>query len=465
MRATMAGNHHTTRWKANRGEKKMDLKKLLSGSVAGLAVLISLASLSSAQSDPLYIQFSPSAVKGALYQPDPPQPAPQVGILVIHRTSNVMGSLTCTELAKRGFMVLCMNPRSDNNEALVIWETLALDVRSGVNFLRKQPGITKVLLLGGSGGGPTMSFYQAVAENGPSYCQGSNKIIQCSNALSGLPPADGIIFRDAHPGNPVIAGVRNINPAVVNDSAVIDHNRPPRINPRLDPFDEKNGYNPSGPSKYSDQFKNAYFKGQAERMNRLIDLALERLHEIEASDNPEDDAPFIIPRGDSAKIFQLDLSILHSTVNPQKLLKNDGTISTQIVESVRVAAPEIAELNRTFNGGTLFLTVRSFLTANAVRGTNSLDGIDHCSSNNSTVCAVQKISVPVLFGAMQGHYFIRDNEIHYELSASADKDLIVIEGATHGITPCTECEQFPGQYSNTVKNFFDYVAAWVNDRF
>jgi hypothetical protein len=66
---------------------------------------------------------------------------------------------------------------------------------------------------------------------------------------------------------------------------------------------------------------------------------------------------------------------------------------------------------------------------------------------------------------MQGHYFIRDNEIHYELSASADKDLIVIEGATHGITPCTECEQFPGQYSNTVKNFFDYVAAWVNDRF
>jgi len=42
---------------------------------------------------------------------------------------------------------------------------------------------------------------------------------------------------------------------------------------------------------------------------------------------------------------------------------------------------------------------------------------------------------------------------------------IRVEGAAHGITPCTECEQFPGQYSNTVKNFFDYVAAWVNDRF
>jgi hypothetical protein len=28
-----------------------------------------------------------------------------------------------------------MNPRSDNNEALVKWETIALDVNSGVNFL------------------------------------------------------------------------------------------------------------------------------------------------------------------------------------------------------------------------------------------------------------------------------------------------------------------------------------------
>jgi hypothetical protein len=443
----------------------MKIKTLLSGILGISAVLIFHASLSLGQSNPLYIQFSPGAVKGALYHPDPPQPSPHVAILVTHRTSNVMGSLTCTELAKRGFMVLCMNPRSDNNEALVIWETIALDVRSGVNFLRKQPGITKVLLLGGSGGGPTMSFYQAVAENGPSYCQGPNKIIQCSNALSGLPPADGIIFRDAHPGNPVIAGVRNLNPAVVNDSAVINQNRAPRINPRLDPFNPENGYNPNGPSKYSEGFKNAYFAGQAQRMNRLIDLALERLHEIEASDNPGDDAPFIIPRGDNAKLFHLDPSILHSTVNPQKLLKNDGNIVTQIVESVRVAAPEIARLNAAFDGGTLFLTVRSFLSANAVRATNSLDGIDHCSSNNSTVCAVQNISVPVLFGAMQGHYFIRDNEIHYEVSSSADKDLVVIEGATHGITPCTECEQFPGQYSNTVKNFFDYVAAWINNRF
>ena len=166
------------------------------GSLLIIALALSDAS-ALAQSNPTYIQFSPAAVKAALYKPDAPAAAPHVGILVVHRTSNVMGSLACTELSQRGFMVLCLNPRSDNNEALVKWDQVALDVKSGVNFLRKQPGITKVLLLGGSGGGPTMSYYQAVAENGVSYCQAPNKILKCGKELANLPPADGIIFRDA----------------------------------------------------------------------------------------------------------------------------------------------------------------------------------------------------------------------------------------------------------------------------
>jgi hypothetical protein len=415
-----------------------------------------LPSYSPAQSNPLYVPLG-GAVKGALYKPDS-GPAPHVGVLVTHRTSNVLSSLPCTELSQRGFMVLCMNPRFDNNEALVRWETIALDVRSGVTFLRRQPGITKVLLLGGSGGGPTMSFYQAVAENGPLYCQGSNKLVQCENNLAGLPPADGIIFRDAHPGNPANA-VRSINPAVVNER------RPERLNPKLDPFNPENGYNPNGSSTYSEQFKKRYFAAQADRMNKLIDDALLRLREIEEGPYPDDDAPFIISKGDAARLMELDLSIHHSTAKPQKLLKNDGTIVTQIVESVRLADPTLVDLNATFEGGTRFLTVRSFLSANAIRATDSMDGIDDCSSNNSTPCALRKISVPILIGAMGAHYFIRDNEIHYEVAASADKDFVVIEGATHGITPCVPCEQFPGQYSNTVKNFFDYIATWINARF
>ncbi len=434
----------------------MNLERMFS-----LMFLVSLALSTSpahGQSSPTYVQFSPPEVKGALYKPDS-EPAPHVGILVTHRTSNVMGSLTCIELAKRGFMVLCMNPRSDNNEALVRWETIALDVRSGVNLLRKQPGINKVLLLGGSGGGPTMSFYQAVAEKGPAYCQGSNKLVQCGNELANLPRADGIIFRDAHPGNPV-NGIRSLNPAITNEA------RPDQKDPTLDPFNPENGYNPKGASKYSDAFKRKYFKAQADRMNKLIDEALRKVALMKEGKSlyPDDDV-FVVVGGGGARLMELDLSIHHSTVKPQKLLKNDGSIVTETVNSVRRANPSLAEQSATFENGARLLTVRSFLSANATRATDSMDGIDDCSTNNSTPCALRSISVPVLIAAMGAHYFIRDNEIHYEVAASKDKDFVVIEGATHGISPCVACEQTPGQYSNSVRNFFDYVAKWVNARF
>jgi len=76
-------------------------------------------------------------------------------------------------------------------------------VKQGVQFMRKQPGITKVVLFAHSGGGPIMALYQAVAEKGIAYCTGEEKLTQCRDDLAGLPPADGIVFTDAHPGNAI----------------------------------------------------------------------------------------------------------------------------------------------------------------------------------------------------------------------------------------------------------------------
>jgi hypothetical protein len=426
----------------------MKLKSLLA-IVLGLSLIFAVAT-SFAQSNIVYVALSGGA-HGTLATPIGAKS--HVGIILTHRTANVLGA--CGGWASSGFMAFCLNFPWVNNEAAVIWEETARHVGSAVNFLKKQPGITKVVLVGPSGGGPSMTYYQAVAENGPSYCQGPNKLIQCSNNLAGLIPADGIILNDAHPGNTINA-LRSINGAVVSE------HHPDALNARLDPFNPKNGYNPNGCSTYSKDFQNRYFKAQAHRMNGLIDEALQKLRQIEASDDPTDNAPFIIARGDNARLLELDPSIHHSTVNPQKLLKNDGSIVTQIVESVRICQPGDAEDNASFNDGTRFVTVRSFLSANAIRATDSMDGIDACSSNNSTVCAVQRIRVPILIVASGGHYFIRDGEIHYELSASADKDFIVTEGAAHTGPPCTPCEKFPGQYANSAVNQMNYMVNWLN---
>ena len=67
---------------------------------------------------------------------------------------------------------------------------------------------------------------------------------------------------------------------------------------------------------------------------------------------------------------------------------------------------------------------------------------------------------------MGAHYFIRDKEVLFENGAMADKDFIVIEGATHGGTGRTECTAVTGvNYSNARKNIYDYVSAWAKARF
>lgn len=429
-----------------------------------------LSSAAHAQSNPVYIPFQGSS-KGALYKPDA-GPAPHVGVVVMHRTSNYLRHPACTELSKRGFMMLCMTTRFENNEVFVDFEKLPLDVKAGVEYLRKQSGITKVLLFAHSGGGPLMSLYQAVAEKGPAYCKGANKLSECGDDLTGLPPADGIIFADPNPGNSVNT-LRRINPAVANE------NNPPdsATVADLDMFDPKNGFNPEGPSNYSLDFQTKYFKAQADRVNRLIDIAQGKVARMKKGDYPyPDDDLIIIPRsgnpgaggGDSESslyVTQPDIAFFNSTARPQKLLRNDGTVEKQVVSSVMIANPQVAEASGKFRSGTKFFTIRSFLSAQAIRATNSKDGIDWCSSNNSTVCALQSITVPVLFMAMGGHYYVGDGERYLDVSASTDKDFVVVEGATHSFTPCTRCEKTPGQYSNTVKNLFDYAAAWINARY
>lgn len=372
-------------------------------------------------------------------------------------------------MPKRGIVAFGMNSRCFNNEALCTpWEDNALDVQQGIEYLRSQPGITTVILIAHSGGGPTMAFYQAVAENGVSLCQDPRRLVKCSDALANLPPADGIVFWDAHLGNG-INSLRSLNPAVTNDRAILSENAEPEIDPRLNPFNPDNGYENSRIT-YPDEFKAAYFEAQSKRMNTLIDIALDRMEQIEEGKyRYPDGGPFIVPMGDGARLMRLDLSIHHSTEEPRKLLKNDGTIEDCcVVESVR-PADLTPEVTKGFWSGTRFLTLESFLSVRAIRSTNSMTGVAWCSSNNSTICNVREISVPVLVAAMTGHYFVRNSELIYENTASADKNFIAIEGATHGGTPCTECmpegQAYDGRYDNAVKNDFDYVAEWINDRF
>jgi pimeloyl-ACP methyl ester carboxylesterase len=420
-----------------------------------------------AQPTPVMKQFSqfPGGGQGLYWVPSS-GPISHIAFLAIHRTGDYLSHVSTQELPRRGFSVLGMNSRFKNNEADVEWELIALDVRAGVRFLRQQPGITKVILIGHSGGGPTTSYYQAVAENGPGYCQGANKLSPCSaQELAGFTAADradGIVFLDAHPSN-TITTLRALN------GAVQDEQNPENLREDLNPFSVNNGFNPNGDSVYSSNFVDRYSKAQSSRMNDLIKMALDIKNAIEADKHfPKDDDAFIFYR-DSARLSDFSTGVHGSTVNPADLLKNEGTIeSGKIVKTVRAPDPSQREEDESFAGLRL-LTITSFLSANAILSTHSLNEneIDWCTSNNSVPCAVREISVPILVVAMQGHYFIRDGEYIYETSASADKEFIVLEGANHGLGPCAPCAALHNNadYSNARINLFNHIRDWVNERY
>src|SRR5262245_42757170 len=127
-------------------------RRTVACTAAAAAIALCLAPTPTlAQSRPELIPI-PGRTKAALYRPD--SGTPHVGIVVMHRTSNYLTHRACTELSRRGFLMLCMNTRYENNEAAVEFEKLPLDVKTGVEFLRRQAGITKVVLFAHSGGGP-----------------------------------------------------------------------------------------------------------------------------------------------------------------------------------------------------------------------------------------------------------------------------------------------------------------------
>lgn len=127
---------------------------------------------------------------------------------------------------------------------------------------------------------------------------------------------------------------------------------------------------------------------------------------------PDDDLVFIV-RAQGARLVDLESADDLSTAKPRKLLKNNGSISTEIVRSVAPWSQPNPAVNATF-GAARVLTLRSFLTANAIRSSTSMTGVDWCSSNNSTPCALGQISAPLLVSAMGAGSGLRDNEWLFE---------------------------------------------------
>jgi hypothetical protein len=406
-------------------------------------------------------------VPGVLYEPVNPGPKAQIGVFVMHAEGDYLTFSACTELSKRGYRVLCANDtasKAGNGSEFTI-DRILLDAKLGVAWLRKDPDVKKVVLLGHSGGGVLMSTYQNIAENGVSVCQGPEKIVKCPDNLAGMPAADGMMLIDSNWGLPAMM-LFSIDPAVTSEQAGLP------LNPDLDSFNPQNGFNPAG-SHYSPEFVRKFQTAVGKRNDALIQSALDRLAAINSGKGRfTDDEPFIVPGasflGGANRLFAQDVSLLSRTEKPWPLLHADGSVTTEIVHTVRV--PENPKsLTGTLQGGGLDTTVHRFLASYAMRVTpdfsydaSTVRGVDWSSSYNEPPSSVEHIKVPTLVMGMTGHWEFLAAETIYNHSVSPDKTIAFVEGANHGYTTCKQCEKTPGQFGDTVKTTYNFVDTWLS---
>ena len=243
-----------------REKRTMKRKALL---MFAVIVVLSVCLVSPSMAQTYKTTFVPlgHGVPGVLYEPVTPGPKAEIAVVAMHTVADYLTFTPCPELAKRGYRALCANCStsksgfiSDNDE-----DKMLLNVKLAVAYLRRYPGIRKVVLFGHSGGGGLMASYQNIAENGVGICQGPEKIVKCPDSLAGLPPADGLMLIDSNIGGGAMA-LFSLDPAVVSE----DNGQV--LNPDLDMYNPKNGFNPKG-STYSDEFKQAVLcqgKGKGE---------------------------------------------------------------------------------------------------------------------------------------------------------------------------------------------------------
>ena len=71
----------------------------------------------------------------------------------------------------------------------------------------------------------------------------------------------------------------------------------------------------------------------------------------------------------------------------------------------------------------------------------------------------------MLIMGMTGSWeYLASEEIYLNAEQCSDKTIAFVEGASHGMVTNTYAESYPGEYGDTAKITYDYVAEWIRDR-
>ena len=397
-------------------------------------------------------------VPAVLYEPSTDTERAHISFVFMHPDADYLSHPGAKALARRGYRAMGINNHSARKGSYHLHDLLPA-LGQGISYLRDHPSIDVIILVGHSGGAHLSSFYQNVAENGWPVARNDEKILPAPSDMPVLPPGDGLILLDGHTGYGP-KGLLDLGAQVADEAGRARHDR-------IDTYAPENGFDPDGSSSYDEDFLERYFQGQADRMERLTATARTRKEAIDSGHGAfVDDEQFIVADIKS-RVYKTDPDLLSHTQNEWTLVHADGTREHKRIHSVRSPQPTGSEPPVRYHGREVMpMTVRTYLSTHTVRLSgefrlteDSIEGIDHDSTNASTIGNIRGVSVPLLVLPVTGHYFVVQGEMFHQNAASADKSLLYIEGGDHGFNPIDEA------YGDTFNAAFDVVAEWAEERF
>ncbi|MGH3243722.1 MAG: alpha/beta hydrolase [Spirillospora sp.] len=309
-----------------------------------------------------------------------------VGLILMHPTSNFLTHFMLEPLAEAGLPVLGLNTRYVGNDATTIMENVLLDIGAAVRWMKECLGYERVVLTGFSGGGPAVAYYQSQAENPTVTATPAGDPPDLTQA--GLEPADALLLVAAHAGRGRLL-------ASWIDPSVTDESDPDHRDPELDLFA------PGRTPPFAPEWVRQYRKAQRARMDRISDRAERELARLAG-----------LGVGDRA-------FVVHRTVADPRFV--DLTIDPSDREAGSMYGdPRVA--NEAGAGLGRYHTLRSWLSSWSLR-----------HSRADAVEALPHTSVPVLIcGLLADQGAMPDNSRQMHEAVGSDRSTLVeMPGLNH----------------------------------
>jgi pimeloyl-ACP methyl ester carboxylesterase len=355
------------------------------------------------QRELLEIRIPPSArldvfsgvarLSGAIWASEvrPAGPRPSTALVIVHPTANFLGHYALGALAIRGVAAVGLCTRYVGSDSSLNVENCLVDIGAAIRALRAR-GYQRVVLVGNSGGGSIVPYYQAQAEH-PSISAPPGGVGP-DLTQADLPPADSIILFMAHPSRARVS-------MEWLDPAIIDEREPFGRDPELDAFNPDNG------PPYSAEFITRYRAAQLDRNRRITGWAQSQLNRI--TDHRHwpaglDDLAFVV-HGTSADLRFLDAAVDAS----------DRAVGSTLWGAPQIAGYLPAGLNR-------YTSLRSWINQWSVDHTNgnALTWLPHLETPTLVVGgSADTGSPPVVLRQL------------YDAIGPVKKDYLLLEGATH----------------------------------